>query len=79
MSMEEGNLTGQLAVQNGKLVVWPPAEGEPFPVLVPCAGVELLVNGLLCTADSEIKPGDIVAINPLEETKKGTCVIIPRR
>ena len=75
MSMEEGNLTGQLAVQNGKLVVWPPAEGEPFPVLVPCAGVELLVNGRLCTTDSEIKPGDIVAINPLEETKKGTCVV----
>lgn len=75
MSNEDSGLTGQLAIQDGKLVVWPPAEGEPFPVLVPHAGVELLVNGRLCTAATEIKPQDIVAITPLEELKKGSCVI----
>jgi hypothetical protein len=75
MSNEDSSLTGQLAIQNGKLVVWPPAEGEPFPVLVPHAGVQVLVNGRLCTADTEVKPQDIVAITPLEETKRGTCVV----
>lgn len=75
MSMDEGNLTGQLAVQNGKLVVWPPAEGEPLPVLVPCAGLQLSVNGRPCTADVEIKPEDAVAITPLEEIKKGSCLV----
>jgi len=75
MPNDDGNLTGQLAIQNGKLVVWPPAEGEPFPVLVPHEGVAVLVNGRRCTVDTEIKPQDTVTITPLEEIKKGTCVV----
>ncbi len=75
MSSEAGSLTGHLAIQNGKLVVWPPAEGEPLPVLVPSAYVQVLVNGRLCTADVEIRPEDAVVITPLEEVKKGSCLI----
>lgn len=61
----------RVAIVNGKLLVEHPP-GGPYPVIVPCPEVELLINGKPCRQEVAVRMEDTVSLSALCEDRKGT-------
>jgi len=57
-------------VEKGELKVTHPEEG-PFPVVAPCRGIELMVNGNICHIPTTVKKDDQIQLKTLTETRPG--------
>jgi hypothetical protein len=57
-------------VEKGELKVAHPEEG-PFPVVAPCQGIELMVNGNICRIPTTVKKDDQIQLKTLTETRPG--------
>lgn len=57
-------------VKQGRLVVRHAPEG-PYPVVVPCRGIRLIVNGQECTQPTAISMKDAVRLETVEERREG--------
>lgn len=57
-------------VKQGRLVIRHRPEG-PYPVIVPCPGVRLIVNGQECTQPTPVSMKDTVRVETLEERREG--------
>ncbi|NPV27062.1 MAG: DUF342 domain-containing protein [Firmicutes bacterium] len=57
-------------VKGGRLVVWHRPEG-PYPVVVPCSGVRLIVNGQECTQPTPVFMHDVVQLETVNERREG--------
>ncbi|RKO65997.1 DUF342 domain-containing protein [Desulfofundulus salinus] len=68
----DGESVGPYAfVKQGRLVVWHRPEG-PYPVVVPCPGVRLIVNGRECTQPTPVSMKDTVRVETVEERREGS-------
>lgn len=61
-------------IENGRVVAEHLPEG-PYPVLIPCPGIKLTVNGAACDKETEIKSTDTVVITPVSDTVQGSCTV----
>jgi len=61
-------------VERGKLHVSHPEEG-PYPQVVPCQGIQLIVNGKACLTPTTIKKTDQVQLQTLTENRPGEIKI----
>ncbi|MCG0278635.1 MAG: FapA family protein [Thermanaeromonas sp.] len=67
----DGEPVGPYAfVKQGRLVVRHRPEG-PYPVVVPCPGVRLIVNGRECTQPTPVSMMDTVQVETVEERREG--------
>ncbi|HHW44698.1 MAG TPA: DUF342 domain-containing protein [Desulfotomaculum sp.] len=67
----DGEAAGPYAfVKQGRLVVRHRPEG-PYPVVVPCPGVRLIVNGRECTQPTPVSMKDTVRMETVEERREG--------
>ncbi len=57
-------------VKDGKLIIHHPPEG-PYPMVIPCPDIELIVNGRECTKPIPISMEDTVQLKTENEQKKG--------
>jgi hypothetical protein len=63
--------TGSYAlVKEGCLEVYHPPEG-PYPMVIPCPGIKLVVNGRECTEPIPVSMEDKVTIHTMDELQKG--------
>jgi len=62
-------------VKDGKLIVEHDEDG-PFPVVIPCSGVEFIVNGQVCTKPTPVYKQDQVSIVPKTEIKEGSWSVV---
>ncbi len=66
-----GEAVGPYAfVKQGRLVVRHRPEG-PYPVVVPCTGVRLIVNDRECTQPTPVSMKDTVQVETVEERREG--------
>ena len=74
--IEEMTLTAEEAVgsyalvKNGNIDVYHPPEG-PYPMVIPCPGIKLLVNGRECTKPIPVSMEDTVQVETVNELRKG--------
>lgn len=54
----EADVDGKVGIRNGKFLISPPKGIGKFPVVVPCPGVVLLVNGVRCMNPTVVVPSD---------------------
>lgn len=67
----DGEAVGPYAfVKQGRLVVRHRPEG-PYPVVVPCKGVRLIVNDRVCTQPTPVSVKDMVRVETVEERREG--------
>jgi len=57
-------------IKNGRLVVRHPPEG-PYPVVIPCPGVRLIVNGQERTQPTPVSVQDTVQLEAVDERREG--------
>ncbi|HEY8344220.1 MAG TPA: FapA family protein, partial [Bacillota bacterium] len=57
-------------VKQGRLIVRHRPEG-PYPVVVPCPGVRLIINGRECTQPTPVSKNDAVILETVEEHRQG--------
>lgn len=63
--------TGSYAlVKEGCLEAYHPPEG-PYPMVIPCPGIKLVVNGRECTEPIPVSMEDKVTIHTMDELRKG--------
>lgn len=58
------------AVRNGQLIIRHPEKG-PFPILVPCPGIEVRVNGKVIRAPQQVTDEDKISIKTCQEEIAG--------
>lgn len=74
VDLKAKNRVSYAAINNGQLIVRHP-EGGPFPILVPCPGLEVRINGKLVKAPQRVTMVDKVSIKTLQEEIAGNwCV-----
>ena len=62
------------SVEGGKLKV-AHSEGGPYPIVVPCRGVKLLVNGKEFVTAVPVSKNDAIVIETINEWKQGSWVL----
>ncbi|SHF52440.1 hypothetical protein SAMN02745218_02491 [Desulfofundulus australicus DSM 11792] len=61
-------------VKQGRIIVRHQPEG-PYPVVVPCPGVRLTVNGRECTQPTPVSMEDAIRVETVEERREGNWSI----
>ena len=67
---DNGEVGTYALVKQGCLTVRHPLKG-PYPVVIPCPGVTLLINGRKCTQPTPISMKDTVKVETMEELREG--------
>jgi len=61
-------------IEDGYLKVHHPPEG-PYPIVIPCPGIKLIVNGRLCTEPIPVFREDVVSVHVSDELLEGSWTL----